>query len=114
MPSILILIPSFDNKNTINVIVYIGFDVYAQLQIKEREECQMVYLEEDNVPIRDGNGAGRTRVSLSHTHPRKKKLSSSPYPNLTGIKLFTHPHPHRVTRYNLIPIPIPIFLLLQY
>ena len=51
MPNILILIPSFDDKHTINVIVYIGFDVYAQFQIKEREECQGVYLEEDNVPI---------------------------------------------------------------
>jgi len=29
VPSILIVIPSFDNKHTINVIVYIGFDVYA-------------------------------------------------------------------------------------
>ena len=51
MPRILILITSFYNKHTINVIVYIGFDVYAQFQIKEREECQWVYLEEDNVPI---------------------------------------------------------------
>ena len=51
MSSILILIPSFDNKHTINVTVYIGFDVYAQFQRKEREECQGVYLEEDNVPI---------------------------------------------------------------
>ena len=51
MPSILILIPSFDNKHPINIIVYIEFDVYAQFQIKEREECQGVYLEEDNVPI---------------------------------------------------------------
>jgi len=30
MPNILILIPSFDNKHTINVIVYIEFDVFAQ------------------------------------------------------------------------------------
>jgi len=45
------LIPSFDNKHIINVIVYIGFDVYAQFQIKEKEECQGVYLEEKNVPI---------------------------------------------------------------
>jgi len=51
MPSILILIPSFDNKHTINVTVYIGFDVYAQFQRREREECQGVYLEEDNIPI---------------------------------------------------------------
>jgi len=29
MPSILILISSFDNKHTMNVTVYIGFDVYA-------------------------------------------------------------------------------------
>ena len=50
-PSILIFIPSFDSKHTINVIVYIGFDVYAQFQRREREECQGVYLEEDNVPI---------------------------------------------------------------
>jgi len=28
--NILILIPSFDNKHTINIIVYIRFDVYAQ------------------------------------------------------------------------------------
>jgi len=40
VPSILILISSFDNKHTINVIVDIGFDVYFQFQIKEREECQ--------------------------------------------------------------------------
>jgi len=52
MPSILILILSFDNKHTINVIFYIEFDVYAQFQIKEREEeCQVVYLKEDNIPI---------------------------------------------------------------
>jgi len=42
------------NKHTINVIVYIGFDIYAQFQRKEREECQGVYLEEDNVPIFEG------------------------------------------------------------
>jgi len=40
MSSILILIPFFDNKHIINFIVYIGFDVYAQFQRKEREECQ--------------------------------------------------------------------------
>jgi len=51
VPNILILIPSFDNKRTINVIVYIGYDVYAQFQIKEREGYQGVYLEEDKVPI---------------------------------------------------------------
>ena len=51
MSNILILIPSFDNKHIINVIVYIGFDVYAQFQIKEREECQGWYLEEENVSI---------------------------------------------------------------
>jgi len=51
VPSILILILSFDNKHTINVIVYIGFDVYAQFQIQERKECQGMYLEEDNIPI---------------------------------------------------------------
>jgi len=51
VPSILILIPSFDNKHTINVIVYIGFDVYAQFQRRKREECQEMYLEEDNIPI---------------------------------------------------------------
>jgi len=37
--SIIILIPSFDNKHIINVIVYIVFDVYAQFQRREREEC---------------------------------------------------------------------------
>ena len=42
MPSILFLIPSFDNKHSINVIVYIRFDIYAQFQRKEREECQGV------------------------------------------------------------------------
>jgi len=36
MSSILILIPSFNNKHTINVTVYIGFGVYAQF--KERKE----------------------------------------------------------------------------
>ena len=51
VPSILILISSFDNKHTINVTVYIGFDVYVQLQRREREKCQGMYLEEDNVPI---------------------------------------------------------------
>jgi len=50
-PSILILISSFNNKHTINVILYIGFDVYVQFQIKEREECQGVYLKENNIPI---------------------------------------------------------------
>ena len=42
MLSILILIPSFDNKHTINVILYIRFDVYVQFQRKKREECQGV------------------------------------------------------------------------
>jgi len=59
MSSILILIPSFDNKHTIHVIVYIGFDVYAQFQRKEREERQGVYLEEDNVAILE---VGRVRT----------------------------------------------------
>ena len=59
MPSILILISSFDNKHTINVTVYIGFDVYAQFQRREREECQGVYLEEDNVLIPE---AGRMKT----------------------------------------------------
>jgi len=59
VPNILILIPSFDNKHTINVTVYIGFDVYAQFQRREREECQGVYLEEDNVPILE---AGRMKT----------------------------------------------------
>jgi len=47
--SILILILSFDNKHTINVTVYIRFDVYAQFQRRKREECQGVYLEEDKL-----------------------------------------------------------------
>ena len=51
MSSILILISSFDNKHTINVTIYIGFDVYAQFLRRGREECEGVYLEEDNVPI---------------------------------------------------------------
>jgi len=51
MLSILILIPSFDNKHTIIVIVYIRVDVYVKFQRKEIEECQWVYLEEDNIPI---------------------------------------------------------------
>jgi len=38
--SILILILSFDNKHTINVIVYTRFNVYVQSQRNEREECQ--------------------------------------------------------------------------
>jgi len=59
VPSIIILISSFDNKHTINVSVYIGFDVYAQFQIKEREKCHGVYLEEDNVPILE---AGRIKT----------------------------------------------------
>ena len=36
-----------------------GFDVYAQFQIREREECQGVYLEEDNIPIFE---AGRMKT----------------------------------------------------
>jgi len=40
MPSILIFIPLFDNKNNINIILYIRFDVYTQFQRKKREECQ--------------------------------------------------------------------------
>jgi len=51
VPSILIFIPSFDNKHTINITIYIWFDVYAQFQIREREKCQGMYWEEDNVPI---------------------------------------------------------------
>jgi len=53
------LIPSFDNNHTINVIVYIGFDVYAQFQRKEKEEYQGMYLEEDNVPILE---VGRMKI----------------------------------------------------
>jgi len=49
VPSILILIPSFDNKHTKNVTVYIGFNVYVQFQRKEIRECQAVYLKEDNI-----------------------------------------------------------------
>jgi len=46
------LTPSFDNKHTINVNVYIGFDIYVQFQKKKREECQgCTWLKEDNVPI---------------------------------------------------------------
>jgi len=41
MPSILILIPSFDNKH-----------IYAKFQRREREECQGVYLKEDNGPLK--------------------------------------------------------------
>jgi len=51
MPIILILIPSLDKKHTINVTIYIWFDVYAQFQRRKREKCQGMYLEEDNVPI---------------------------------------------------------------
>jgi len=29
----------------------IGFDVYAQFQRRVREECEGVYLEENNIPI---------------------------------------------------------------
>jgi len=39
MSSILILIPSFDNKHIINVIVYLGFDVYAQFQRRQKTRC---------------------------------------------------------------------------
>jgi len=46
-----ILISSFDNKHTINVTVYIGFDVYVQFQRNEREKFQEMYLEENNVSI---------------------------------------------------------------
>jgi len=51
--SILILILSFDNKHTINVTVDMiyEFDVYVQFQRREKEECQGMYLKEDNVPI---------------------------------------------------------------
>ena len=60
MSSILILIPSFDNKHIINVIVYIGFDVYVQFQRREREECQGVYLEEDNVSMLKAKNEDKT------------------------------------------------------
>jgi len=59
VPRILILTSSFDNKHTINITVYIGFDVYAQFQRREREECQGVYLEEENIPILK---AGRMKI----------------------------------------------------
>jgi len=59
MPNILILVPSFDNKHTINIIVYIGFDVYVQFQRREGEDCQGVYLEEKNIPIFE---AGRMKT----------------------------------------------------
>jgi len=42
MQSIFILIPSFDNKHIINVIVYIRFDVYAQFKRTKRKEYQGV------------------------------------------------------------------------
>jgi len=56
VPRIFILIPSFDNKHTINVTIYIGFDVYAQFQRKERKECQGVYLEVGMATGRGGDG----------------------------------------------------------
>ena len=59
MSSILILISSFDNKHTLNDNGYIWFDVYAQFQRKEREKCQGVYLEEDNISILE---AGRMKT----------------------------------------------------
>jgi len=46
-----LLTSSFYNKHTIDVTVYIGFDVYAQFQSKGREECQETYMKEDNIPI---------------------------------------------------------------
>jgi len=50
--SILILISSFDNKHTMNVTLYIGFDVYPNLkERKEKNVKQGMYLEEDNIPI---------------------------------------------------------------
>ena len=51
MSNILILISSFNNKHTINVTVYLEFDVYIQFQKRKREECQGVYLKEDNILI---------------------------------------------------------------
>ena len=68
MPNILILLtPSFDNKHTINVTIYIGFGVYAQFQRNEREKCQGVYLEEDNVPILE---AGRMKTGRMKTEDK--------------------------------------------
>jgi len=67
MPSILILIPSFDNKHTINVIVYMGFDVYVQFQRKKIEKCQEVYLEEDNVSL-DKSRSECFLLTYTHTH----------------------------------------------
>ena len=48
-----------DNKHIINVIVCIGFDVYVLFQRKEREECQGMYLKENNVPILE---VGRMKI----------------------------------------------------
>jgi len=66
--SILILISSFDNKYTINVTIYIGFDIYVQFQRKEREECQGVYLEEDNISILE---AGRMKKEYKMCNLKK-------------------------------------------
>jgi len=71
VPSILILILSFDNKHTINVTVYIGFNVYTQFQKRIREECQRVYLEEDNVPILE---AGRMKTKEKMCSVEKIRL----------------------------------------
>jgi len=49
--NILILIPSFDNRHIINVMVYIRFDVYVQFQRKEREKCQGVSLAGTDIHI---------------------------------------------------------------
>ena len=69
MPSILILIPSVDNKHTINVTIYIGFHVYAQFQRREKEECQGVFLEDNNVPILE---AQRMKIEDKMCQLRKK------------------------------------------
>jgi len=70
--SILILIPSFDNRHTINFIVYIRFDVYVQFQRKEREKYQGGSLA--------GTSIHRYGYYDTRTHPVNIRVSKIPVP----------------------------------
>jgi len=89
VPNILTLIPSFENKHIINVIVYIGFDVYAKFQRKERKECQWMYLEEDNIPILEA-GRMKTKVSRVRVATGTNTMIPVPAPLTCGYQKYSY------------------------
>jgi len=77
MPSILILILSFDNKHIINVIVYIRFDVYAQFQKKKEKNVK------GGVSLA-GTGIHGYEYYDTRTRPVNMRVSKIPVPTGSG------------------------------